>query len=352
MTTNEIIAHRLLNQRIAESEFKEPAEVVTWMVAMQAQVWDMAKWAIGLRLPGSTNESIEKAFNDGLILRTHLMRPTWHFVTPADIRWLLQLTAPRVHAVNAYMYRQTGLDNRKLNRSTNLLAKALVDGKYLIRDDLKKSLDQVKLSGDGTQLSCVMMYAELEGVICSGPRLGKQFSYALMDERVPSKNSFTRDESLAEFTKRYFQSRGPATLQDYSTWSGLSMKDVREGVELNSSILVKEKWEEKEYFLNPSELKDLKKLQTTFLMPDYDEYGMAYKNREAMIDPIVISMQKLMKDESYSHFIIVDGKVAGIWKRSQMGKALAVETTYFAPLSKTKEQAVEKAVKKYPKFFE
>ena len=350
MTTNEIISHRLINQRIAESEFKEPAEVVSWMVAMQAQVWDMAKWAIGLRLPGSTNESIEKAFNDGLILRTHLMRPTWHFVTPTDIRWLLKLTAPRVHAINAYIYRQTGLDTKKLNRSTNLLAKALVDGKYLTRDDLKTSLASVKLSGDGVQLAATMMYAELEGVICSGPRLGKQFSYALMDERAPSKNSTTREESLAEFTKRYFQSRGPATLHDFSTWSGLSMKDIKEGIAMMGSMLVKETWEDKEYFLVQSELKDLNQSQTTFLMPDYDEYGMAYKNREAMIDTNVISMQKLIKDQFYSHFIIVDGKVAGTWKRSKMGKSLSVETTYFAQISKTKEQEVAKAVKKFLKW--
>jgi hypothetical protein len=280
------------------------------------------------------------------------MRPTWHFVTPADIRWLLKLTAPRVHATNAYMYRQTGLDTKKLNRSTTLLAKALVDGKYLTRDTLKESLAPVKLSGDGVQLASVMMYAELEGVICSGPRIGKQFSYALMDERVPTRNGFSREEALAEFCKRYFQSRGPATLQDFHTWSGLGMKDVREGVELINSMLVKERWEEKEYFLMPSGLNDLNKLQTTFLMPDYDEYGMSYKNREAMIDTEIISMQQLVKDESYSHFIIVDGKVAGTWKRSQPGKNLSVETNYFAPLSaKSKEPAVEKAVKKYLNFF-
>lgn len=351
MTPNEIIAHRLINQRIAESEFKEPAKLVSWMVAMQAQVWDMAKWAIGLRVSGSSNASIELAFDEGLILRTHVMRPTWHFVSPADIRWLLKLTGPRVHAVNAYMYRQTGLDTKKLNRSANLLAKALVDGKYLTRDELKTSLDPIKLSKNGVQLACVMMFAELEGVICSGPRIGKQFSYALMDERVPNNKTFTREDSLAEFTKRYFQSRGPATLQDFSVWSGLSMKDVRDGVEMISSILQKDICEDKEYFFIGSELKELKIPQTTFLMPDYDEYGMAYKNRDAMIDPEVISMQKLTKDQAYSHFIIVDGKVAGTWRRSQSGKELALETNYFTPLSKTKEQAVDRAMKKYLKFF-
>jgi len=351
MTADDIIARRLINQRIAESEFKEPARLVSWMVAMQAQVWDMAKWAIGLRVSGSSNASVEMAFDEGTILRTHVMRPTWHFVSPADIRWLLKLTAPRVHAINAYQYRQTGLDAKKLNRGANLLAKALVDGKYLTRDELKNSLNPIKLSGDGVQLACAMMYAELEGLICSGPRIGKQFSYALMDERVPNNKNFTREDALAEVAKRYFQSRGPATLQDFSTWSGLSMKDIREAVEMIGSSLLKDTCDDKEYYFFDTELKDVKKLQSTFLMPDYDEYGMAYKNREAMIDPEVISMQKLTKDMAYTHFIIVDGKVAGTWRRSQSGKQLELETNYFAPIAKTKEQTVDKAMKKYLKFF-
>ncbi len=351
MTSDEIITRRLLNQRIAESEFREPAKLVSWMVAMQAQVWDMAKWAIGLRVTGSSNASIEMAFDEGLILRTHVMRPTWHFVSPADIRWLLKLTAPRVHAINAYQYRQTGLDAKKLHRGANLLAKALVDGKYLTRDELKTSLNPIKLSGNGVQLACAMMYAELEGVICSGPRIGKQFSYALLDERVPNNKNITREDALAEFAKRYFQSRGPATIQDFSTWSGLSIKDIREGIEMLGSSLLKDRCDDKEYYFFDTELKDIKKLQSTFLMPDYDEYGMAYKHREAMVDPQVISMQKIAKDMAYTHFIIVEGKVAGTWKRSQSGKELTLETNYFVPLTKPKEQLVEKAMKKYLKFF-
>jgi hypothetical protein len=102
MTDFEIVKSRLINQQIAETKFISAQEIVAWMVAMQAQEYAMAKWAIGLRLPGLKDADVEKAFNDGAILRTHLMRPTWHFVTPSDIRWMLALTAPRVNAANAY----------------------------------------------------------------------------------------------------------------------------------------------------------------------------------------------------------------------------------------------------------
>ena len=351
MKTNEIVSYRLINQSIAESDLKTPAEVVSSLCAMQAQEWAMAKWAIGLRLPGATNLSVEKAFNEGAILRTHLMRPTWHFVSPMDIRWLLQLTAPRVHALNAFYYRKTGLDKTKLNRSTNLLAKTLQGQKYLTREALKPALAPIKLSGDGVQLSCIMMYAELEGVICSGPRIGKQFSYALLEERVPAVKALSKKEALAEFSKRYFRSRGPASLQDFSNWSGLTIKEVREGTNMIMSMLIKEKWQDLEYFRMPTELKDLRNLQTTFLMPDYDEIGMSYKNREAMIDPKAKTMNDLIKYDSFSHMIIVDGKVLGTWQRIEKGKKLSVETKFFIPLSQAKQNAVGKAIKKYVEFF-
>ena len=140
MNTNDIIRYRLFNQQIAETKFRKPAEIVSWLVAMQAQEYAMSKWAIGLRLPGSTDEMIEKAFTDGLILRTHLMRPTWHFVTPNDIRWLLKLTAPRVEAINAFTYRQQELDNIIFNRSNNIIAKSLEGGKQLTRTELQAEL--------------------------------------------------------------------------------------------------------------------------------------------------------------------------------------------------------------------
>ena len=125
MTNAEIIRYRLFNQQIAETKFTKPKQIVEWMVAMQAQEYAMAKWAIGLRLPGSTDEMVEKAFTNGELLRTHLMRPTWHFVTPEDIRWLLKLTAPRVDAFNAFTYRQQELDNKIFKRSNDSIAKAL-----------------------------------------------------------------------------------------------------------------------------------------------------------------------------------------------------------------------------------
>ncbi len=227
MKKADIIHSRLLNQQIANSYFQQPGELVEWMGAMQAQEYAMAKWAIGLRIPGSTDAMVESAFNKGGILRTHLLRPTWHFVSPTDIRWMLALSAPRINAIGAYMYRQLKLDNAIFRRSAAVLLKTLEGGKYLTRTELQEALKQKKIIADGLRLGYIMMHAELEGLICSGPRQGKQFTYALLEERVPPVPALTRDESLALLAKKYFSSRGPATTIDFATWSGLTITDSK-----------------------------------------------------------------------------------------------------------------------------
>src|SRR5438876_11845959 len=165
MMTNLDIAHqRLHNQRIAGAPFEKPVDVVTWLGAVQAQDFAGAKWALGLRMQGATDESIEQAFADGTILRTHVMRPTWHFVAPADIRWMLTLTAPRVNALNASYYRQRALDDDIFKRSNAILAKALQGGKQLTRVELASVLQQAGIAtGDLLRLTYIMIRAELDG---------------------------------------------------------------------------------------------------------------------------------------------------------------------------------------------
>jgi hypothetical protein len=311
---------------------------------MQAQEYAMAKWAIGLRLSGINDADVEKAFNDGKILRTHVMRPTWHFVAPKDIRWLLALTAPRVHAVNAYMYRKEKLDSTIFKRCNDTLIKTLEGGKHLTREELKAALERKKIIADGFRLSYLMMQAELEGIICSGARRGKHFTYALLNERVPPVKTFNREEALAEFIKRYFTSRGPATLNDFSYWSGSTLKDVKQGFEMVKTDFVIENIDNHQYIFAPIELKK-KARQSTFLMPDYDEYGMSYKNRSALFN-----VKYLGKKLEHNRMIIINGLIEGSWQRTVKNKTVAVKIVPFNSLNKTKQMEVEKAVKRYKEF--
>jgi len=345
----EIRNHRLTNQRIVDTDFKTPSEVVSWMGAMQAQEYAMAKWAIGLRAKGLTDSCVEKAFNDGEILRTHFLRPTWHFVSPSDIRWMLELTAPRVQQINSFMYRKMNYDYAFLNKTNDILAKALEGNQYLTRPELQETLKQNKILAEGVGLSCIMMYAELERVICSGPRKGKQFSYALLDERVPETKSLTREESLRELSNRYFTSRGPATVKDFATWSGLTVKDAKAGANSLPDEFIRKIIDNQEFIFLKEE-KIFKRNQPAFLMPDYDEYGMGYKDRSAIIPTgTKPELEKAVNSGNY-HLFIVDGVISGTWKRTVKGENVFVETAPFFNLNKTQEQALEKAEERFIKF--
>ena len=200
---------------------------------MQAQEYEPATWAIGLRMKGDpASTDVERAVDDGRVVRTHVMRPTWHFVSRADIRWLLQLTAPRVHQAMSGYRRKLELDARVLVRCCTLFERALDGRRFLLRAELAERLARAKIPMTGVRLAMAVMYAELEGVICSGPRRDRKFTYANLGDRAPSAAPFDRDEALAELFTRYLQSHGPATLKDFSWWSGLTIADGKRAVDI------------------------------------------------------------------------------------------------------------------------
>lgn len=354
MTDSDIIRFRLENQQLSATSLRTPAEVVQWMGAMQAQEYAMSKWAIALRLKDAKESIVEKAFNDGAILRTHVMRPTWHFVAPEDIRWLLMLTAPRVHAANAYMGRQMELDKKILTRTNSILEKSLEGGKHLTRTALEKILVKNKIKVDGPKagvkgirLAYIMMYAELEQLICSGPREGKQFTYALIDERVPKVKSISREEALAKFADRYFTSRGPATVQDFAYWSGLTVKDAIAGAATLNSKFIREVYDGQEFIFLPPSNKKKTTLDSTFLMPDYDEYGMSYKDRS------ILKSKKLEGHKAsivFNRMVVVDGLIEGTWQRTLNKNRVDVEIVPFTPLPKNKQAAVASAINRFQAF--
>ncbi len=232
-----------------------------------------------------TND-IEQAFTDGAILRTHVMRPTWHFVSPGDIRWLLALTAPRVKAANAYYSRILEIDDALCKYCNDVLTKALIGGKQLTRSELVTVLQKAGIAaGNALRFTYIIMCAELDGIICSGARRGKQFTYALLDERISQARMLDHDEALAELTQRYFTSHGPATVQDFVWWSGLSVSEAKTGLEMASSQLMHDNVDGISYWFSSSTSSDNALAQTAYLLPNYDEYIVGYTDRSAIFDP-------------------------------------------------------------------
>jgi len=349
MTPN-IVQHRLHNQLLSQTKLIEPSQVVARLAAIQAQDYSGAKWAIAQRSNGLTDVAIDKAFNEGKILRTHFLRPTWHFVTPDDIRWMLALTAPRVHAGNAFMYRQLELDQTTLKKTNATLEKALKDGKQLTRAELASTFQKAGILTSGLRVGYFLMYAELEALICSGARRGKQFTYTLLEEQAPKVRALNHDEALAELTKRYFSTRGPATLQDFTWWSGLTMSDAKKGIEMVKPEFVDEVFDGKTYWYDHSVSPVQETSPTAHLLPNYDEYFIGFKDRSA-IGEIIGQFNLDANDPAFiAHIIILDGQIVGGWRRTLKKDAVIVELNLLTNLTKTENQAVMEAVDQYGKF--
>jgi hypothetical protein len=346
MSQTRIALQRLAQQRLSHNPFTTPEQVVDWLGAVQSQEYLGAQFSLGLRMQTATDDIIDEAFNAGRILRTHVMRPTWHFVTPVDIRWIVELTAPRVHAVNAYMYRTLELDESLLKRSLDVLAKALEGENFLTREQIGTALVDAGIPARGMRLGYIVHHAELEALVCSGPRHGKQFTYALIAERAPQARMLSRDDALAELTHRYFTSHGPATLKDFSWWSGLTMTDAKAGVELAGSALAHEDIEGQTYWFSPSIQTELTPLQQAYLLPTYDEYTIAYASYDRARMAGVAEGNQFLFDST----IALDDKIIGTWRRTLKAKSAIIELALFAPLTGAETDAVQSAVQRYGEF--
>jgi hypothetical protein len=346
--TNAHIAHqRLFHQHLALPNFQKPGDVVAWFGAVQAQDYLGALWAVGLRMPDASEAAIEQAIAAGVIVRTHPMRGTWHFVAAADIHWLLALMAPRNIARNAAWYRQLELDDATLAASSAVFARALQGGKQLTRRELAAALEQTGISTAGLRLTFLLSRAEIEGIICSGARRGKQFTYALLDEMVPAPRTLAREEAVAELVRRYFTSHGPATVQDFVWWSSLTTADARAGLDVVKSHLTRQVIDGQTYWLAPSTPAAPADPPTAYLLPPYDEYTVAYTDRSAVLDP---AYAEQTRNGIFSPIIVVDGQIVGVWSRAFKKNAVVITTNRFIPLSEVQEQALAAARNRYSRF--
>ena len=348
MNSRDIARLRLINQRLASPHQEAaPDQLVRWMGCIQAQDYAMAKWAVGCRLPHSTDADIEKAFQEGRILRTHALRPTWHFVCPEDVCWMLKFNAPKVRALTRPYHRQLQIDAAILKKSKTLLTGALKEHGKLTRPQLAEVLRKGKIATNDARLGHLLMDAELDGIICSAGRIGKQFAYGLLDgQGVKSHDghvprTFSPDESIVELARRYFPSRGPATVQDFAWWGGLTLTEARKGLDAVRSGLESAG----DYWFRPPT--DTAHPATTYLLPAFDEFTVAYKNRDDILDP----SHAAACFYGLKPIILHNTRVIGTWQRTlKKGKAI-IETIPFPGVKPAPARALAAAIKKYEDFF-
>jgi hypothetical protein len=338
---------RLTRQRLTGQHLGTPEEVIGCLGAVQSQEYLGAIWSLGMRMDGDTTDAvIERAFTEGRILRTHVLRPTWHFVAPADIRWLLELTAPRIKATIAYYDRQLGLDDALYARCDDIIARALEGGKHLTRAELGKALAEAGIVVEGQRLAHIIFHAELDAITCSGPRRGKQFTYALLAERAPQAKMLTRDEALAELTQRYFTSHGPATARDFVWWSGLTVADTKAGLALLGADLSQEKIDGQTCWVPASALPAAEPAHAAFLLPTYDELLVGYEGFGAAIT----GGRGNGEWAAFTATIVLGGQVIGNWRRTITRGAAMIEVKSFAPLTALQREAITAAAGRYGAF--
>jgi hypothetical protein len=316
---------------------------------VQAQEFAPARWALGLRLQGGiTDAHIARAFDAGRILRTHVMRPTWHFVTPADIRWMLELTAPRIQRALSGFNRRLELDDRTLVQGLAVIERSLGDRQYLTRTELSEKLQAAGLTMTGHRLAQLVMHAELERVICSGPRRDKRFTYALLAERAPDAQRLSRDEALAELGKRFFRSHGPATVRDFMWWSGLARADAKRAVDM-----IKARCEDIDglhYWTVGTRARSAIRARRVHLLPIYDEYLVAYRDRRAVPHTSSTIAADAHGAITFQNALIIRGQVAGTWRMIDGPKGLSVHAFPLRPLRVDERRELAAAIRRYARF--
>ena len=319
--------------------------------AVQAQDYPGARWALGMRAPHLRDADIEAEFDAGAIVRTHVMRPTWHFVAPADIRWLLALTAPRVRRTMGYYHHHFDLDAKTIAKSLRTIGRALA-GRFLTRAEISTMLKRAGIEATGQRLAHIVVEAELDALVISGPRRGKQLTYALMEERVPPAPGLDREAALAELVRRYFTSHGPATVKDFAWWSGLTVKDTKEGLALAGDSVEHVAVDGLDCWTAAGALagRAVKRPAAphVMLLSNYDEFGIAYRDRG--FTPILTRPASLRESYAFPHQLMIDGAWVGAWQRVPGARGVGVDVLPYRALTKDEQRAIAAVAKRYTAF--
>jgi hypothetical protein len=327
MNAQQVARRRIRNSRLTGDRFESPDEAVRWHLAMQAQEYGPAMWSIGQRSKGLREADVDRAITDGTIVRTHVLRPTWHFIARDDVRWLLALSGPRVQQGNAGRYRQLGLDARTLARAEKVIASALEGDNRLSRDELAALLEQKKVDREGQRMPYFLMHCELEAVICSGGRKGKKQTYALLDERVPAGGArFDREEAVVELVRRYLTSHGPATVKDLSWWSGLTMTDLRTALRSLEDELASDDVDGLTFWSVAAERsRRAPAARGAHLLQTYDELVVGYTESRFHGDTSGDLARQAWSDRTFpTGVFLLHGRVGGHWRRTIEAKRVRV----------------------------
>lgn len=341
-----ITSIRVLSQQLSEPQFNNPKDLVKWMGAIQAQDYTMAKWAIGVRLKSGSLQQVEEALHKGEIIRTHIMRPTWHFVPAEDLRWMIQLSGERVKKAYDSYAKRFNVPESLHTKCGKLFEKILRDNNHLTKQEIGEELMRAKILDDPNTAHYFTNRAEALGLLCSGADKNDKVTYALLDERIPPTKELQKDEALAKLARRYFRSHSPATLQDFLWWSGLTITETRRAINLISEELIKEQLASQEFFIHQSYAESKQPDNILHFLPSFDEFLISYKDRSAALDPKHYP-KAFNNFGTFYPVIMHNGKIIGNWKKTVKKGAIAIESSFFEKKTKVEKKLLHEGEKRY-----
>lgn len=345
---------RMTSQQLLRPRFDRPKDLVAWMGAIQAQEYTMAKWAIGVRLQSGTLRAVEEALAKGEIIRTHLLRPTWHFVTAEDLPWIQQLCGPRIRAAYQSYARNLGITEELYLTCNRLIEQLIREKGHLTKLEIGTGLAEKGISFMPPHLNCFLFRAETDAIVCSGIDKNNKATYALWDERIPSTPPVTKEEALAKLATRYFQSHSPATLQDFTWWSGLSVTEARQAIGCIEDELMLEPFGSASFYIHKScrsTYSDTPSASNAVFhfLPSYDEYLISYKDRSMAIDPVHYP-KAFNRYGLFYPVILYKGQIVGNWNKAVKKGTVTVQTSFFQEKLRIPVALVKAAEHRYKTF--
>ena len=344
----EIARIRRANLLVAPGRSVSARDVAVHLGALQGQDTLGSLWAVGLRMAESTEAIVEDEVARGELVRTWPMRGTLHLVPARDAAWMVEFIAPRAIAQAAGRARALGLDDDAFARARELASEGLKGGRSCSRQNLFDLLDEGGVSPEGQRGYHIIRRLAQEGLICHGPRDGKQPTLMLLADRVPNPVTMSRDEGLAEFARRYFTSHGPATIHDFMWWSGLTAVDAKAGLAAVARDLTEHKIGRITYWTALPV--DAPESPSVDLLPAFDEYLLGYRDRDAVLDPAHAQAICPGSNGMFMPMIVIDGRIEGTWKRTLRARSVVVTPEPFRRLTAKEKNALNESAERYGRF--
>lgn len=348
ITHVDVARWRLRSQRLVAPHAGSALEVVGGLLAVQAENPGQAAWAVAARSVTPDPDDLANRLENGTILRTHVLRPTWHFVRAEDLGWLLDLTGPRVHRVTGQQLRNTfGLDQRSIDRAIATVLDALTDRGWLTRAQMAEELHERGIVADRMMLMILLAHVELNGLICSGGLVGGEHTYALMSERLPAPRRLDRADALAELALRYFTGHGPATERDLTYWATLTLTDVRAGLEQVRDRLDSFEYDGRTFWHAPGEAPTGPQEPAGHLLQILDETYRGYQDSRWMLDA---AGKAPRGREPVTGMALVDGQLLATVRRTVATDHVRFELRPYRPLTPVQINDLDEAARRYGEF--